>query len=503
MDFNYNNFADEFCKFSKEVFAGNDEKRKEELQEIMQTLMNSKTTSFKRPIEDAYIAVEAKRRKLTVSKVPNEIWIKILSYMKNKDIFGSFALVNKHFHNLSLNPSAVKYLHIQDIDRKDKAKTNYKKWLKVVKRSRTMVELKIKAHNDNKLDWHHLILETLKCNQSLKSLILFQPFYERVIQLSPSVVEALKLAKNLQHFQTESVDLSQEMFDALCNMKSLKRLIIGGKRKYETQITPDFVERLAHSNNPIEYFSADNFINQDVKPRTKALNILFEKKKHTLTRIVDNFGLCSQNSWYGGSHEHCQAFPNFSPCKNLEEFCGLLHLRDLALISDLPNLKTLILRCPDKIVDDANFLKQFHHMNFSNLKYLELRDVETNDYDGIFRELAKTAFPLLVCLSVSVSKGENDYKPLTETTVEYFIKNTPSLKSIVLDYRMSLEVQENFILKILKEANVIIVLDYGNISNKKKDKMFEKKAGPVLYEKFLRMKKDSHDFKINHVHDDY
>ena len=483
MDFNYNNFADEFCKFSKEVFAGNDEKRKEELQEIMQTLMNSKTTSFKRPIEDAYIAVEAKRRKQTVSKVPNEIWMKIMSYMKNKDIFGSFALINKHFHNLTLDPSAVKYLHIQDMDKKDKAKTNYKKWLKVVKRSKTLVELKIKVYNHNchELDWNDLVLETLKCNQSLKSLILIQIFYKRVIKLSPSVVEALKLARNLQHFQTDSVDLSPEMFDAFCNMNNLKRLIIG-----ETQITPDFVERLALSNNPIEYFSARNFINQDVKVRAKALNMLFDKKKHTLTRIVDNFGigLCSQT------------FPNFSQCKNLEHFCGLLHLGDLALISDLPKLKTLSITCPNKIVDDVNFLKQFHHMKFSNLKYLQLREVETNDYDGIFRELAKTSFPLLVCLSVSVSNEENYNKPLTEKTIADFIKITPSLKTIVLDYSLSSEIKQNFILKILKEANMIILLDDDD-RDKKKEKMFEKMAGPVLFEKFQKMKKDYYEFLTN------
>ena len=515
MDFNYNNFVDEFCKFSKEVFAGDDERRKKELKQIMKNLMTSKTTSIKRPIEVSDIVSEAKRMKLIASKLPNEIWMKIMSYLKNKDIFGSFALVNRHFHDLTLDPCAVKHLDLKDNKNKAKFKARYKQTLKVVKRSKTLIGLNITNEHYCKADWNELVIETLKNNQSLNSLQLTKKFGSDGMHLSANIANSLRLAKNLQYLKCDGIEFDTYILDAICNLKSLKRVILHQTHQTNvssTQITPKFVESLAFSNNPVEYLSMYKFWESGNRTeRAKALNILFEKKRHTLKRIFDNFGFCSHDhfQWsiariarYNVSHEHCQAFPNFSECKNLEEFCGLLHLQDLALISDLPKLKSLIVKCPDKIVDDVNFLKQFQHMNFSNLKYLELKFVDTNDYDGIFIELTKTQFPLLVSLSVSVSLNrnrENDDKLLTETTVEDFIKNTPNLKSIQLCYYTSREIKENFVLKILKEANVIIFL-HNFYRTTKEIKMFEKKAGPFLFEKFQRMHSDYCEFLMNHIY---
>ena len=76
--------VDEFCKFSKEVFAGSDENRKLQLLDGMKSLMNPKT-SVKRQIEVADIVSEAKRLKCNALKLPNEMWMKILSYLKNRD----------------------------------------------------------------------------------------------------------------------------------------------------------------------------------------------------------------------------------------------------------------------------------------------------------------------------------------------------------------------------------------------------------------------------------
>ena len=70
----------EFCKFSKVVFAGSDENRKLQLLDGMKSLMNPKT-SVKRPIEVADNDSEAKRLKLTAFELPNEMWLKILSYL--------------------------------------------------------------------------------------------------------------------------------------------------------------------------------------------------------------------------------------------------------------------------------------------------------------------------------------------------------------------------------------------------------------------------------------
>ena len=40
--------------------------------------------------------------------LPNEIWLKIINYLKTKDIFRRFALVNKLFNQLTLDTGSIK-----------------------------------------------------------------------------------------------------------------------------------------------------------------------------------------------------------------------------------------------------------------------------------------------------------------------------------------------------------------------------------------------------------
>ena len=204
--------ANKLQKFALEVFAGNNENEKKQLLEGMENLMNPNANlPIKRPIEVVDLVSEAERIKLTALKVPNlpnEIWMKIISYMKNKDIFQSFALVNKHLHNLTLDPSVVKYLYLTAIKNKAKSKALFKKWLKVIKHSKKLVELKIKDKY-NILDWSHLIRETLGSNQYLKSLtIKFDHSGLLKLRINSGFVEALKLANNLQIFQTKNTQTS-------------------------------------------------------------------------------------------------------------------------------------------------------------------------------------------------------------------------------------------------------------------------------------------------------
>ena len=46
--------------------------------------------------------------------LPNEIWLKIINYLKTKDIFGSFALINKYFNQLTPDISVIKYLQVKN-----------------------------------------------------------------------------------------------------------------------------------------------------------------------------------------------------------------------------------------------------------------------------------------------------------------------------------------------------------------------------------------------------
>ena len=194
----FKNFSDNFYKFTKDIFDGSDEKTKLELVKGMQTLMiqHKHPILIKRQMVVPRIDFEAEKIKSTASKLPNEMWLKIMSYLKNKDIFKSFALVNKHFHALTLDPSTVKYLELEDIRRdKTKSKVLYGKWIEIIKQSRSLVKLKIKDHNEC-LDWNGLIKETLKSSQHLKHLILDcnDIWYNGKYFMSTYVPESLKLA---------------------------------------------------------------------------------------------------------------------------------------------------------------------------------------------------------------------------------------------------------------------------------------------------------------------
>ena len=148
------------------------------------------------PTKVTDIISETMKIKLNTLKLPNEMLIKIMSYLRNEDIFGNFALASKHFNALTLDPCAVKYLNLGDFEDQAKSMAYYQKWMVVIKRSRTLIELKIKDKY-NILEWNDLIKETLRSNPSLKSLkIDYQVALDRLLpdlELDPEVIEAIKL----------------------------------------------------------------------------------------------------------------------------------------------------------------------------------------------------------------------------------------------------------------------------------------------------------------------
>ena len=72
---------------------------------------------------------------------PNEIWLKIITFLPCKEFFGSFALVNKHFHSLTLDHSALKYLQIGEI----KNDLQLENLMKVIKYSKKLKEVQLIA----------------------------------------------------------------------------------------------------------------------------------------------------------------------------------------------------------------------------------------------------------------------------------------------------------------------------------------------------------------------
>ena len=411
-----------------------------------------------------------------VPKLPNELWIKIMSYLKNKDIFRSFGLVNKNFHSLTLDPSAVKYLHLKDAKKKQKSNALYRKWMEVIKRSKNLIELSIED-NYNHLNWNHLIEEVLKTSQCLKSLKIR---YDTQSPLSSGVIKSLKLAKCLQSFETYDVTLCEDFFDEICKLESLRRFC-ADYHGNPGNITSKFVECLALSKNPIEEFNAG------IIPYS-----LYSEKRNTMKTYYD-LDLLRKNRV--NDHRKCYPLPKLNMCKNLTSVFAFLHEHDLELLTDLPKLETLSIYEP---IQGISYVKAFRGMNLTKLKYLFLVVNTKNEYESIFSELSNISFPSLKRLFV-----QNHYVPwradeiscdsVTEKTLEKMVKNAPNMKSLIFQGSIDnvSEITHDFMFKMLKDKDLAIIVqsldrdrDRGNVYEMS-IKDFLKGKGSTFYKKYM------------------
>ena len=106
-----------------------------------ETRMVEEPKMIKRSFETSQ-QVPDKRLKLSPSPLmdlPNEIWMKILTYLPTSDILKKFNLTCKRFHSLAINPCAIKSLKLNLWNASDSSQ--YQEIVKVLKRSKTLNEL--------------------------------------------------------------------------------------------------------------------------------------------------------------------------------------------------------------------------------------------------------------------------------------------------------------------------------------------------------------------------
>ena len=308
--------------------------------------------------------------------LPNEIWLKILHCLKTKDLFGSFAFVCKHFHNLTLDSKTVKILSLNRI----KTRQKYLKVLNVLNRSKNLYEFKIE--NSSQF-YDKLILYALKSNPKLKSLkILSQTHNQKNSTLSEEVIQAI--GEDLEHLELFGIDHPNDelmkKISILENLKSLKMVVpnlclknlidIGINCSKLEKVHFDWIKLEQSSynwENPQLNISANDIID--------AYDKFFKERKETLKSVF--IGRIDTNI-------RCQVLKNLVLCENLEELifdnAGCVDNFGLDIISKLSSLKCLQLPllCPPdndwrgKTIHNVNLL--FKGSNLTNLTYIYITE---------------------------------------------------------------------------------------------------------------------------------
>ena len=170
------------------TFIQNSTKRFEKFTEML--FEEPKVKNLKKEPPETSEQVADKKLKLSPSPLmdlPNEIWMKILSYLPTHDILKNFNLTCKQFHSLAINPSAIKSLQLKLKNIREK--TQYQNIVKVLNHSKSLNEFIIEGSGLI----NHFIAHALK-SKLLKTLDV-------------SSRETTLSKKNLEHMKNSNIEV--------------------------------------------------------------------------------------------------------------------------------------------------------------------------------------------------------------------------------------------------------------------------------------------------------
>ena len=492
--------VDDFENLVQQVFTRADANGKAN---FLHEFENFKTTCRKVPIVDLENGFSSKKLKLEKEvQMPNEIWMKIMTYLPSKDFFGSFALVNTHFHRLTLDPSTLKYLQIGDI----KHDFHLKCLMKVVERSKKLKEVEVVAGKKSVEYWNIIVSKTLEINENLESLKISSvsndqvPYYMKdennpMYSLSSKIMDVLEQRKNLKVLQLKRLIIKPDIGYRISEMRHLRSLHLS----YDSNmmISPNIVSYIAKNLNQledIEIFTGESPYDGNGIGFRRAFNNLFENNCKTLKKIsirVRPF-YCKGLKKIGQDLQ-CLTIQSLALCQNLEEFNGPVHAHDLKLISKFITLKKLELN--DVYSYNLKVILS-DGMNFPHLKYLSIKTGggETYDTRRIIAHISKQFLPELERLYISSRKRLFNNRQLDFATLEKMLKNFPKLKSLQIDGNSvtAIDVPNDNLYTIFRDFGIFII--FGKVKEMPyRQKYFENflKHDPLILDKYY---KEKHDF---------
>ena len=345
------------------------------------------------------------RREIVKIELPDEMWIKILGFLGQKDVYKSFALTCKRFYKLSLDPSINRSLQLRRIDEIDQEHV-----INVLKRSQFLTHIR----TENCQSFVPLIKTSLESCPKLKSIEIENSFRNTQGQSLPLSNVLAKMGKNLERLCITDNRLYITKI-AIKTLQNLKYLQMGSISKFTS------VEVLALANTCKQLETLSVSITYDMHTK-RTFKYLINEVSGTLKYLKINAGYSSN-------------FPSTWPkylarAHNLEtiEIIGSISIDSLTTgITNLFGLKHLTLqRQRGSLTHSPNAYTNL----FTNLNMKEMEDLNLIGVHGLTREnliaLANRECPKMAkfCFHMS-EKAKFD-----EEILRSLIINAPNLKSI-------------------------------------------------------------------------
>ena len=479
-----------------EVFSGTDEDQKTKLRNKLKYFTKVSSANYKRKLKiNQEISVRAKKVKLDLARkvdLPNELWIKIMNYLKTKDIFSNFALVCKLFHGFTQDLNSIKYFQIENIEM---TTSKYESVLKVLSGCTQLIEFSIsddkRANSGFVFCCMNKALESSRKLKSLRAKGFGMLFFSSIANLYGEFQDNIKNNKNLEQIEINGLELGSHSWNRISKIKTLKKINFTGDSRHE-----QLIQNLADDANQLECFELNEYVSQgDIQSIKQAIQNLLYKKEKTLKSIKLNYlpfdaSISSQ-------------LDNLIVCQNLEEFGGALFCHETKQLSMLPKLKKLRLLTTDTGGSSNKSKTILHGISLPRLIYLSVQlfddgllDMEHNECCPI---LTNSNFPALERLYLS-SKGAK--ATLEFKHFEDFLDRAPNLKSIQIDEDFNFDITNEDLFKMIKDRNIFVVFGQvlHNRTTKSKRNLFRQIAledflinDPIVYLRYGKMKQQ---FKV-------
>ena len=368
-----------------------------------------------------------------VSKLPDELWLKIISFLPREDIFQNVALVNRFFHRLTKDPSLVTKILIDEI-----YYWHFNAYQQLLDRTTMLKELNFHRCDFDYVD--SLLTKSIQTSAILKSITISNNCMVRLSTESLTLLS--KLGQHLHNLDLSGVNIDSRGLMQVMKMNNLKTLKLGKSADFHT----NHLVELTKKCTKLESLCLENskFISNE------ALQQFCFARKKTLKRF--------QFSTLG--------FPNWifrAPivCKNLAELV-VTHLDDGGEFhfnyknSRLKSLKILNMDLklsfrPNDLILLLSILdfERIESITISNSRIL---------YDDVFEAIVSQ--PSVYLKKIVIEKCPN--VDFTNLAISTMVRNFPSLKVFDISnniYSCARKLSAEYLCKVEDYYKVKIMVD--------------------------------------------